>query len=916
MHPFIDLGFVRLRSFGVVSVIALFAAVAFAERRARARGLARWTMIGGGLYVMGGAWLGARLVPMIVDPETAFASAERFIAGFFLTAGAFYGGLAGGTAGLLLFARRRRLPRALLFDVVAPPLMLSQAVGRWACLLAGCDYGGDAAGIPWAVTYSDPASLVPSSRLGVPLHPVQVYESAGCLLVLAAILLLERRRRASAPGGATFLAAIGAYAGLRFGVEFFRGDAGRGLFLGGRISTSQILSIAAAAIVAAVALRTRAARCAAAALVLAAAAIGPASAQDSPAAGQGDFERAVAELASDDFPTRERATRVLREAGEAARGALEAAAKSADPETRHRAEAILVALRWRAAVPPSIAARLPDFASRLMEARGEELSRLLRDLHVVGAREAIPALRLLAADEGRMAGLEDALARLPLDERLAFQSAIAAYAIPEAEDVITALAGGKNTILRRGAVDALALLRTESSLAALEKLANHADPETAAAAIRALERTRRPSGVAPLAALAADAREPVAKRSEAIRALAARGERSAVPALLPLLRDPAVDREAAAALGALRAEEAVAPLLDALGPPDDAAIRDRHLLSLARCGGDSVAAFLDLVLGSRLASDTTKAAIFGGLGETRSPAIARRALDEIAKKDSSDFLVVEAVPLTSGLPDADVTPVLARRLAGATEAARVLAFALADRGNAGRAALREAAAREENRAASLAALATVAEAPDRGLALRHELSGDAAVRGAALWLLAASDRDGAREKVVDGIAGLRRGRGSFRPGLPDALRALGACRRAADAAAILEVARAEASLSVAIGALEALAEIGDRAAFALLVEEKGSPLRVVAAEVIARRDWREEANLVLPLLDGGELATIDARARGLEPRLAGALAPREAALSALETLFPDAPAGGIDPASRAAAWKRYIASREAGGDGR
>lgn len=44
---------------------------------------------------------------------------------------AIYGGVIGGALGVWLLSRRRGLPFALLADIVAPPLLLGQAIGRW-----------------------------------------------------------------------------------------------------------------------------------------------------------------------------------------------------------------------------------------------------------------------------------------------------------------------------------------------------------------------------------------------------------------------------------------------------------------------------------------------------------------------------------------------------------------------------------------------------------------------------------------------------------------------------------------------------------------------------------------------------------------------------------------------------------------
>jgi phosphatidylglycerol:prolipoprotein diacylglycerol transferase len=57
--------------------------------------------------------------------------------------------------------------------------------------------------------------------LGVPLHPLQVYE---LLAYLAVFLVVHRVARSAARDGAVLLTYAGFYGAARFAMEFFRGD--------------------------------------------------------------------------------------------------------------------------------------------------------------------------------------------------------------------------------------------------------------------------------------------------------------------------------------------------------------------------------------------------------------------------------------------------------------------------------------------------------------------------------------------------------------------------------------------------------------------------------------------------------------------------------------------------------------------
>ncbi len=93
--------------------------------------------------------------------------------------------------------------------------------------------------MPWGITYSHPHSL--SAIRYVPVHPVQLYEALGALLIF---WVLGRRARRKFSEGTLFFWGLASYAALRFGVEFFRGDEYRGFLVGGRLSLAQFLSLA------------------------------------------------------------------------------------------------------------------------------------------------------------------------------------------------------------------------------------------------------------------------------------------------------------------------------------------------------------------------------------------------------------------------------------------------------------------------------------------------------------------------------------------------------------------------------------------------------------------------------------------------------------------------------------------------
>lgn len=172
-------------------------------------------------------------------PENLLTPSALFSSSVLTSAGDFYGGFIGAlVASGLFFSRRPQLPFWQTADICGPAIALGQGIGRIWCLMAGDDYGRPTR-MAWAVTFTDPdAATIGGAPLGVPLHPVQAYESVVCALLFVVLVRLLRRKRFD---GEVILAYTVLYAIARFVLEFFRGDADRG-FVVSWLSTSQFIA--------------------------------------------------------------------------------------------------------------------------------------------------------------------------------------------------------------------------------------------------------------------------------------------------------------------------------------------------------------------------------------------------------------------------------------------------------------------------------------------------------------------------------------------------------------------------------------------------------------------------------------------------------------------------------------------------
>ena len=239
MHPeLIRIGSFSLPSYGVALAFAFLAAIWLLRRRAPAFGVTPDAAADVGIWLLLSGLLGAKLLLLVVEGPRYLRSWADFL-DFLRSGGVFYGGLIGAVAALAVLLRKRRIGFWTFADMAAPAVALGHAIGRMGCFLAGCCWGRECS-LPWAITFTDPvAERNVGVPLNVPLHPTQLYESAGLLALCGLLIALGTRR---APGR-VFAVYLGGYALLRFTIEFFRGDP-RGAVLGGALSTSQLIALA------------------------------------------------------------------------------------------------------------------------------------------------------------------------------------------------------------------------------------------------------------------------------------------------------------------------------------------------------------------------------------------------------------------------------------------------------------------------------------------------------------------------------------------------------------------------------------------------------------------------------------------------------------------------------------------------
>jgi phosphatidylglycerol:prolipoprotein diacylglycerol transferase len=250
MHPrlltipsFDILGFTvpsfTLHTYGVLLAIAFLAGLYVASRHAKRAGLDASRITDMAVWVLIAGLLGAKVLLVFLDWRY-FSRSPQDILTIFQSGGVFYGGLIGGLLVAWWYVKRYKLPGWSTADVLAPGVVLGQAIGRLGCFAAGCCWGKPA-DVPWAVVFTDVyAARQVGTPLDSPLHPSQLYESVAAFLIFLFLLWLAPRKRFD---GQVVLAYVALYSAVRFGLEFLRGDPDRGTWFYGALSTSQVIAL-------------------------------------------------------------------------------------------------------------------------------------------------------------------------------------------------------------------------------------------------------------------------------------------------------------------------------------------------------------------------------------------------------------------------------------------------------------------------------------------------------------------------------------------------------------------------------------------------------------------------------------------------------------------------------------------------
>ncbi len=223
----LDLGFIRIYSWGLMVAIAFFVGILIAAKEAERKNIKKSKIYDVATYIIIGAIIGSRIGHILFNPEII----NTFLDLFKIWQGgmSFQGGFIGGLLFSIFYIKKHKLNFWEIADTITPSIPLAQAIGRIGCFLRGCCYGIPTT-LPWGIQY-----------LGEIRHPTQIYSS---IFLLGIFFFISKQKNKKRFHGSLFLTYIGIYSIFRFFIEFIRAEPKTILFLTAAQITSAILLFA------------------------------------------------------------------------------------------------------------------------------------------------------------------------------------------------------------------------------------------------------------------------------------------------------------------------------------------------------------------------------------------------------------------------------------------------------------------------------------------------------------------------------------------------------------------------------------------------------------------------------------------------------------------------------------------------
>lgn len=213
----------EVRWYGIIISFGLLLASILAMKEAKRVGIEEENILDLLLFAVPAAIIGARIHYVIFNWDYYKGD---FIKMINIREGglAIHGALIAAIIVGLIFCKVKKIKFWKLADLVAPSIILGQAIGRWGNYANGEAHGGPT-NLPWGIIVQ-----------GQKVHPTFLYESLWNFAVFLFLLLYKKRKKAE---GEVFMLYLALYSVGRFFIEGMRTDS----LMFGSIRVAQLISI-------------------------------------------------------------------------------------------------------------------------------------------------------------------------------------------------------------------------------------------------------------------------------------------------------------------------------------------------------------------------------------------------------------------------------------------------------------------------------------------------------------------------------------------------------------------------------------------------------------------------------------------------------------------------------------------------
>lgn len=239
MHQYLFfIGDFPIRAYGLILSLSIILATGVAYFLAKQDGRWHAHVVDMGIYCGLGGILGARLWDVFFFDWGYY---QYHITEFFNVwqgGMAIQGGIVGGVLVGIFYTRRHKIDTWAMADIMAPAIILGQALGRCANLLNGDAFGAPT-GSSFGIIYP-PTTLAYHTYGDQPLWPAEIWEGQLDIVIFALLLIF---RASSHAKGQAFALYAALYSLVRFFLEYLRGDYNELVF--GLFKSAQMTSLVA-----------------------------------------------------------------------------------------------------------------------------------------------------------------------------------------------------------------------------------------------------------------------------------------------------------------------------------------------------------------------------------------------------------------------------------------------------------------------------------------------------------------------------------------------------------------------------------------------------------------------------------------------------------------------------------------------